>query len=528
MKELFAQNALAQVPKILTLQDRNPHSATYGCFDRNFWHYKIIDFPSGMSQEFVWPLALAYTLPIEGNRYFQQPAIREWVEAGILYAARSAHPDGSCDDYFPFEKAAGAAAFTLLACMESYRILGLENAEMRAFFARRASWLAAHHESGRLSNHAALTVLCLELAGRLLNTTQFDALKESRLATVLSWQNEEGWFQEYEGADPGYHTLTIGLLAQLLELTERAEIRSALERAIQFAAEFIHPDGSFGGEYTSRNTYNYFPHGFEIAGKWFPQALEINDRFLGGLQTGLAPCYADDHIIGHHTWSYLLAYQHFAAGRPVPSPRPDGRVHFPNAGILVERRAGTVLYLALNKGGVFKFFRDGKLVASDTQLSLQVQQKKLRNAVAHLVGNYAFTLGEDEITLSGRMGWAKAKGMTTFNLLVLRAIMFCGGRFNPDLVRKLLQKLLITGKSNAPFTFRRTLKWEGNKLNVSDEVTGESWEPVRAAGIGASQTSIYVVMSRTYQPGQLQPWLDLTSQIKELAPGAALCVQREL
>ena len=56
-KDLFVREALAQIPKILTLLDRNPHSPTYGCFDRNFWHYKIIYFPSGMSQEFVYPLA---------------------------------------------------------------------------------------------------------------------------------------------------------------------------------------------------------------------------------------------------------------------------------------------------------------------------------------------------------------------------------------------------------------------------------------------------------------------------------------
>ena len=59
-KDLFAREAIAQIPKILTLLDRNVHSPTYGCFDRNFWHYKIIDFPSGMAQEFVLPLALAY------------------------------------------------------------------------------------------------------------------------------------------------------------------------------------------------------------------------------------------------------------------------------------------------------------------------------------------------------------------------------------------------------------------------------------------------------------------------------------
>ena len=35
-KDLFAHEALAQIPKILTLLDRNPHSPTYGCFDRSF------------------------------------------------------------------------------------------------------------------------------------------------------------------------------------------------------------------------------------------------------------------------------------------------------------------------------------------------------------------------------------------------------------------------------------------------------------------------------------------------------------
>ena len=111
-RELFADAALRQIPKILTLLDRNPHSPAYGCFDRNYWHYRMIDFPSGMPQEFVLPLALAYELNIPNNPYHHQPALKNWVEAGILFAARSAHRDGSCDDYFPYERAGGAAAFS--------------------------------------------------------------------------------------------------------------------------------------------------------------------------------------------------------------------------------------------------------------------------------------------------------------------------------------------------------------------------------------------------------------------------------
>ena len=228
----FAREALAQIPKILTLQDRNPHSPTFGCFDRNFWHYKIVDFPSGMAQEFVWPLALAYDTDAPGNSFYRQPNLKAWVEAGILYAARSAHPDGSCDDYFPFERASGAAAFSLLACMESYKLLGLDNAEIVTFFRRRASWLAHHHESGRLTNHQALIALCLKLLGQLVGSDEWQAAERERLERVLSWQSDEGWFQEYEGCDPGYHTLTITCLAWLEQLEPSDRLKQSLTKAV--------------------------------------------------------------------------------------------------------------------------------------------------------------------------------------------------------------------------------------------------------------------------------------------------------
>ena len=259
-RDLFAREALAQIPKILTLLDRNPHSPTYGCFDRSFWQYKVIDFPAGMSQEFVYPLALAYHCDLPGNIYYQQPAIVEWIRAGISYACQSSHRNGSCDDYFPYERAAGAAAFSLLACLSSTTLLDLTHSpEILNFFQRRADWLATHQESGRLTNHQALITLCLELAGRLLKTERWESHKQERLAQVLSWQNSEGWFIEYEGCDPGYHTLTISCLARLYELNPSEKLRQAIASAVKLAGEFVHPDGSYGGEYTSRNTYNFFP-----------------------------------------------------------------------------------------------------------------------------------------------------------------------------------------------------------------------------------------------------------------------------
>ena len=524
-KDLFARAGLAEIPKVLTLLDRNRHSPTYGCFDRNYWHYRIIDFPSGMAQEFVLPLALAFTADLPGNRFFGQPELRRWVEAGILFAARSAHADGSCDDYFPFERAGGATAFSLLACLDAYRLLDLENDVARAFFERRADWLAGHQESGRLANHQALIALCLALAGEVLGTTRWQAAMERRIEQVLSWQDGEGWFQEYEGCDPGYLTLTISVLARLQDMHPSPALEDALVRAVDFAARFVHPDGSYGGEYGSRNTYSFFPHGFELVGRWHPAALTVNDRVLAGMAAGRAPCFADDHIVGHHAWNHLLAWRDFVDTRPAPAPAADGRAWFPNAGLLVDRRGDSALFLAANKGGVFKLFHGDRLIASDTQFSV-LSGSEPRNAVGHLVDDYEIRIEEDEIVVAGSLGWAKQKRLTTRDLVILRLFMAGVGRFFPNLVRRLLQRLLITGKTAAPFTFRRRLLREEGAWTVEDRLSAATWEGGGSVGIGCDQTSISVVMSRTFQDGQLLGWLDLGDRLAGLGPGQSIEVRR--
>ena len=527
-RDILAHEALQQIPTILTLLDRNRHSPTYGCFDRNYWHYRIIDFPSGMAQEFVLPLALAHSLNIPGNPYYQQASIKEWVEAGILYAAKSAHADGSCDDYFPFERAGGAVAFSLLACLDAYRIVELDNSVALAFFEKRADWLASHQESGRLSNHQALIALCLELTGQALGSNRWKKSATERLSQVLSWQTDEGWFWEYEGCDPGYLTLTISILARIDQINPSPELTKALKAAVTFAAYFIHPDGSFGGEYGSRNTYNFFPHGFELVGWKIPEALTINDLFLEGLREGRGPCYADDHIIGHHTWNYLLAWQDFDPDRPEPKNISQGRTYFPIAKLLVERRGDTTLYAALNKGGVFKAFCGDKQVGSDTQFSVQTTESPVRNAVGHLVDDYTLHFDDDVITVDGSLGWAKQTRMTTFNLIGLRGVMYTVGRFFPNLIRRLLQRMLITGKRTAPYTFKRSFVWKDDALTVGDELSAESWDNVAGVALGVDQTSIYVVMSRTFQTAQMQPWQDLTGQAQILKSGESLKLTRKI
>ena len=117
MSHVLQAAILDSCPRILSLLDKNPLSLTYGSFDRKFWQYKIIDFPCGMQQELILPLAYLWKTDFPGNRCCNSERIRSYIEAAFLFHRRCCHSDGSMDDYFPHERAFGATAYALAASL---------------------------------------------------------------------------------------------------------------------------------------------------------------------------------------------------------------------------------------------------------------------------------------------------------------------------------------------------------------------------------------------------------------------------
>ena len=75
--------------------------------------------------------------------------------------------------------------------------------------------LEHENETGRLGNHQALAALAAYNVYLITGDEKARQTSEDRLALTLSWQNDkEGWIQEYEGADPGYHSCSIDFLSQ--------------------------------------------------------------------------------------------------------------------------------------------------------------------------------------------------------------------------------------------------------------------------------------------------------------------------
>lgn len=517
-RDLLAELAISYVPHLAGLVDRNPFSPTYGCFDREYWHYRTRDFACGMSQEFVLPFALLYTYPFPGNIWHGHTRMREIAIAGIEYARKASHRDGTCDDYFPYERAMGALAFSTYAATESYLVLELERPDLLDFFSLRGEYLLRHNETGRLSNHQALSALVLYNIYLLTGEERFRSGAKERVDLTLSWQHaDEGWFQEYDGADPGYQTCTIDFLAKYWKKSGDDSVLAALAKGVEFSSLFLHPDGSYGGEYGSRNTFHFYPHGFEILAPHIPLAAQINDAWLLGVARGKRYYNDDDRMIGHLAYNFLQAWQDYMLSRPSGSlieDRPDGVLWLSGAGLAIGKQQELYWVAGLKKGGVFKCYDTSGCVASDTGLIGQCSDGKVVVSHMHDEKHDIKALPkEGRFRVTGHMAVRKTKVATPLTQILFRLLNLTFGRFFPNLLRAFLQKILITGKKRTAIRFERTIECRDGRFTVTDRV--DAAESLTRLAVGSDATSIYVAASNVYQESTLRcPWID--------APPAAL------
>ena len=520
LRRRYSDVALAAIPRLLGMIDRNRFSPTYGCFDRPYWHYRTMDFPCGMSQEFGLPLALAHSTDFPDNPYRGQERLRELALAGVDFARRSAHADGTCDDYFPFERALGALVFSLNAMTETCLLLDDRRPEFLEFFARRARHLTRHNESGQLTNHQALAALALYNTYLVTGDAEFKRASDSFVGIVRDWFHpDEGWFQEYEGADPGYQSCTIAFLAKLYKKSGDPALLDLMKPGAEFCRRFMHPDGSYAGEYGSRNTFHFYPHGFEVlAGHGHGPSAEIADLFLTrGLPAGARYFNDDDRMCAHYVYDWMEAWRDFSPTRSRFSEEGAGDEsaafeveRFAKAGLVVGRSDRATVVIALNKGGVMKVIDRAGTVASDTGIIARDTAGTV--LVSHLVDG-EFQIEADDAArryvVSGRLSKRRSKLATPITQVAFRLLNLTLGRFAPNLLRTVLQKILITGKPRTAWRFQREFTLAEGRVTVTTTLTRPDGAPALVeACFGSDATSIYVANSDVYQRGVLTPWRD--------------------
>lgn len=536
LRERYLDGLADGIARLLGAIDRNPFRPTYGCLDRQFWHYRTACFPSEMYQEGVLPLAMVYARELPGNRWRDCPRVRELALAGLRFAARSCHRDGSCDDYYPFERALGAAVFSLQAAAKAYTLLAIDDPELLEWFHRRAGWLIRHEESGNLANHHALAALGLWRVAEITGSQAYRQAAEERIGRVLAWQDDEGWFEEYGGADPGYQTVTLDCLAKLRRATGNERLDEPIRRGVQFARHFLHPDGSFAGEYGSRGTSHFYPHGMELLAAGSAEAADLADGFLNALARGRHAYFSDDRLFAHRLGNRIEAYLDWSPVRPKPAgdERPIF-AHFANAGLVVSRHGDRQTVVSTARNGIFKHFEprmpcvtDAGLVVETDDGAVAVSQSHDRRRAVQVSLEDA---GQVRIAVSGMLDAAPAETATPLKQSILHAGMWLVGRWFRTTVRRLLQRRLITGRRPLPIRLDRTIEiLEGSpSLRVTDAV--ELTSPainIRRMAFGTDHQAAYVAACGVYQDSVLQPWTELAEQVETLNRDRRVVIVREL
>jgi len=298
---LFLNIALSQIPRILGFLDNNPSSKTFGCFDRYYWHYKILDFPNSRFQEAVFVLSLVYSIDNTNNHFYKSDMIKRWSFAGVDFWAKARHWDGSTDESYPFEHHFCATVFSLFAITETLLRYG-EKIELNL---RNTGNFIIRHNNLNVANQMACAALALYNLYLLTKEQKYKVGFENKLELLLEMQSKKGFFMEYGGFDAGYDSITLSFLAGLYKKTGRKDIKEAALLCIENMEHLIEDDGYFSPEDMSRKTQFLYPLGFVVFNSGILKKIEK------GLQENviLNPAWLDDRYCIPLTANYLLTYQ---------------------------------------------------------------------------------------------------------------------------------------------------------------------------------------------------------------------------
>ncbi|MCF8176975.1 MAG: hypothetical protein K9J74_00555 [Sulfuritalea sp.] len=510
--------AMAQLPRLLSRMDREALSSTYGACDRTYWSWKFTDFPGARFQEALYALAWIYTRPLAGNRLYGHPLVREWIIAGFHYWQTLQHADGSFDEAYPYERSLAATAFTGFYLGEAYLLL--DNAlpvelreSLRTTFRRVGDWLCSNDEyHGVLSNHLAAAAAALTVITKIDGESRHVERAGHFVRRILARQSAEGWYEEYGGADFGYQTHGSFYLARVWQLTGDMELLDSLKRSVAFLTYFVHPNGTLGGEYGSRNTSFYFPAAFEMLSSACPEAAAIASFMRTSVArqdaAGLAAVVAYNFCPLLN--NYLFA--HDAMGpldEVAPLPFEEvGQWTFPKAGLLVHATNHYQAVFAPSKGGVLKIYdkHEGRLAYSDCGYWGEA-------ADGALVSSQSFSLDND-IQLTPGRGMVRAP-FALVNQKLMNSTLFIGfrlftltiGRFTKmaRLLKTVLVKVLVSRRKTLGVFLLREVEFLSDGVMIRDQVDIDPRRPLRHLTLGGKFSSIHMGSSRYFQFDELDP-----------------------
>jgi hypothetical protein len=496
--ELYAEQILAQLPRVIGQLDREPLSPTAGCADRTYWAWKFVDFPAPRFQEAVCALSHAWATPLRGGAYHRDANLLAWIELALNWWASRQHRDGSFDEAYPFERSLAATSFTTFYVSEALITIGdalspSVRARVERSIAAAGRWLARNDEShGFLSNHLAAAMAACWHAYRVSGDRVFAERAHHFRDKILRAQSAEGWYREYDGADPGYQTHGSFYLVRYAELSEDESVTDSIERSLVFLSHFVHPDGSLGGEYASRNTQTYYPAAFEMWAHRSSVAAWIAEQMRPSVKSGAAAGVVSVDAWNQYPTLNNLVFAHRAVSDPARRPRapaepdPSRRfTHFAEAGLVVVRRPGFDAVIATHKGGVVKVWDRAARRLAYTDSGWVASSKR-----GGLIATQSFdasrrvSVDAGAVEVDAPAVHVSRPTLEPLTFLAFRIFSLTIGRFPfaARWIKRLLVFALVYRKAKAPLELQRRVEISEDSLRIVDRLRGDpSLSEVRRA-----------------------------------------------
>ena len=519
-RDIYAKKALSQIPRLLSLQDRNPFSPTYGCFHRDYWLFKTSDFPDAVRQFGVQSLALVYKKQFPDNPYFGKPKIRDWTIAGMNYWASIQHEDGAFDEFYPGERGwVGPTAFTTFTMVEALQLLGDEvpaGIKERVHYAiQRAARFIAQGESeeDHLANHHAMACLAVWKAHRLLGDADLKGGFEKLWSGFLSYHNsDEGWSREYDGVDPGYLSATVSFLGKIYQDNPDPRIFKVLKESVEFCSYFVYPNGFYAGSMGSRNTLHFYCHGFEVLANEIPMAGAIAEKMLVALGEDklVPPEIMSDRYVFYRVPEFLQAYLDY-------SPRPEKlpplpyeknlQKFFPASRIFASSGKNRYFIANLAKGGVLKAFQTdaGKIILNDCGWLGRLTDGRVISS-QWVDPAFECKTTETGFEVSGMMQLVPShKLFTPIKNVIFRTVLvlFSWSSAFSHWLKGSIRRTLMLGQRPVPIRFIRKLELQDDKIIWTNEIFLEGDAKVEAMSLGDEFFVRYVPQSRYFQLQEL-------------------------
>ena len=274
--------------RLLNLFNLDKLSSKIGNGDRKFWAWKTIDFPNATFQSGVNALAVSIKL----NIAIDKDLYLEIIDYAIKAIPSLTNKNHSLNEAFPNESSYCVTALVIYDTLYCIDLLKDEMGKNKveeyfSIIEPLVNYLIKNKEqhaiiSNHLATSAAALLLWEELTGKFKNSYK------NVLEIIYDNQSQEGWYKEYEGPDHGYQTLCINFLSTIYIKTKDEYLKLSLQKSFKYLYNFIHPDGTIGGLYGSRNTEIVYPGGVSVLRDISDYAYFCFDSFGKGFKDGLS------------------------------------------------------------------------------------------------------------------------------------------------------------------------------------------------------------------------------------------------